>query len=220
MNRRQKISNTGFQLPAGLRSQHQPFHSNYSRQSGFPFGGISPFTQGQQPAQKKGLFSAFGRQKQQSQGGLRNLFQGAGNSTANQINPFYSGVTEPASASRGIASLLSPGGAGSGSGAAGVFSMESIQKWVGSTQQMIQTAQQALPMIQQYGPLVRNFPAMWKLYRSLNSEDKESDTDASTEVEAKDSLLLIEKDEKLSQKQSADIPKPAKPKTSVPKLYV
>ncbi|MDG5470832.1 VrrA/YqfQ family protein [Jeotgalibacillus sp. ET6] len=219
MNRRQKISNTGFQLPAGLRSQHQPFNSNYSRQSGFPFGGISPFTQGQQPAQKRGLFSAFGRQKQQSQGGLRNLFQGAGNSSPNPITPFYSGSNAPESSSRGIASLLS-GGSGSGSGATSAFSMASIQKWVGSTQQMIQTAQQALPMIQQYGPLVRNFPAMWKLYRSLNSEDKENDTDLSTDVEKEDSLLLIEKDEKLSLEPAVDKPVPAKPKTSVPKLYV
>ncbi|KIL46017.1 VrrA/YqfQ family protein [Jeotgalibacillus campisalis] len=217
MNRRQNISNTGFQLPAGLRSQHQSFNQFSQRQSMGPFRGVSPFSQRQQPAQKKGLFSAFGRQKQQGQGGLRNLFQGAGNSSSNQLTPFFSSASEPASASRGIASLLS-GGGNSGSGVASALSMESIQRWVGSTQQMIQTAQQALPMIQQYGPLVRNFPAMWKLYRSLGSEEKDSGEDSS--IDEKDDLAAIEKGSDLAQNTAVEKPKPVKPKTSVPRLYV
>ncbi|TDL35476.1 hypothetical protein E2R51_02055 [Jeotgalibacillus sp. S-D1] len=231
-------------MPTGVRSAQRPANPFSSRPNSSPFGGYSPFAQ-QQPAQKKGLLSIFNRNKS-APAGSGNFFQGGSQPAARGISNFLPGASQPASsgignflqgggqsastnfggmmpgaaqpAARGIASLLG-GSQGTGaSGVAGALSMENIQRWVGGTQQMIQTAQQALPMIQQYGPLVRNFPAMWKLYRSLKSDDTEKDDSVDNSVSA-------EEDSIISDKVSSDDPvhtepKPVRQKDSVPRLYV
>ncbi|OXS80425.1 VrrA/YqfQ family protein [Domibacillus enclensis] len=42
-------------------------------------------------------------------------------------------------------------------------------KWMEQARQMMAAAEQMRPLIEQYGPLVKNLPAMWKLYRAVQS---------------------------------------------------
>ncbi|WP_082220260.1 VrrA/YqfQ family protein [Domibacillus robiginosus] len=42
-------------------------------------------------------------------------------------------------------------------------------KWLEQARQVMATAEQMRPLIDQYGPLVKNLPAMWKLYRAVQS---------------------------------------------------
>ncbi|TFD92311.1 VrrA/YqfQ family protein [Jeotgalibacillus sp. R-1-5s-1] len=101
-----------------------------------------------------------------------------------------------------------PGGSGVLSGLTKNLSLESIQSFAGNAQKMIHTANQFMPLIHQYGPLIKNFPAMWKLYRSLNDE-----TDGVSEDDKPPENLSKQRDEK---------PKrlPAQIKSSIPKLYI
>lgn len=204
MNRRQTITHSGFQMPAGLRSVQRPPNMFTPSQTNQFFGGNATYPFMQQPAQKKGLFSAFKRNSPPAQGAFNQMFQ-----------PYAQPET------RGIASLFGGQTANAGSGVTGALSMENIQRWVGSTQQMINTAQQALPMIQQYGPLVRNFPAMWKLYRSLKNEDSQKD-EADTEeapLDAHDKFDEFDNNA-LADEEKINKPQPRREKTSVPRLYV
>lgn len=244
MNRRESIPRSGFQMPTGARYAQRPANTFSSRPYSNSFGGYSPYTQ-QQPAQKKGLLSIFNRNKsaqagsgnffqgtsQPSSRGIGNYLPGANQSTSSGFGNFYQGGGQSAStnlggmfqgseqpAARGLSSLLGGSQGTGGSGVAGALSMENIQRWVGGTQQVIQTAQQALPMIQQYGPLVRNFPAMWKLYRSLKSDDTEKDESADKQVSPKEDIIS---EEKISSDDSVHkAPKPVREKDSVPRLYV
>lgn len=49
-------------------------------------------------------------------------------------------------------------------------------RWLEQARQVMVTAEQMRPLIEQYGPLVKNLPAMWRLYRTVQSmPDPESD---------------------------------------------
>lgn len=51
-------------------------------------------------------------------------------------------------------------------------------KWLEQARQVMATAEQMRPLIDQYGPLVKNLPAMWKLYRTVQSmPDPDSEPD-------------------------------------------
>ncbi|WP_245153875.1 YqfQ family protein [Jeotgalibacillus proteolyticus] len=236
MNRRQSIPYSGFQMPGGhgAGQRMSPFSTRSSYQ---PQGGFSPFTQGRQQAgaQKKGLLSIFSRKNNVSAGqpGIGNMLSGANQFSQPGGSGFFQQGFSPAAgagqfmqgggeqAARGIGSLLggSQGSGGTGA-AASLLSAENLQRWVGSTQQMISTAQQALPMIQQYGPLIRNFPAMWKLYRSLKTEgdDKKDSEEAAEPVVNEQSLLKEPEDEKESVVTEAPVAR--RERESLPKLFV
>lgn len=51
---------------------------------------------------------------------------------------------------------------------------DSISRFLGQTQQILRTTQQIGGMVQQYGPIVKNLPALWKIYRGLNTDSKKS----------------------------------------------
>ncbi|KIL44427.1 VrrA/YqfQ family protein [Jeotgalibacillus soli] len=141
-------------------------------------------------------------------------------SASRGIPPLLQGQNSGVRNAGGIPSLLQgqTGGirnvGGLTRGITSAFSPQNIQKWVGNTQQMIQTAQQALPMVQQYGPLIRNFPAMWKLYRSMKSDDESSDK--------KEEVKLSESPSKIDHKKEAapNTQRKLQEKSSTPKLYV
>ena len=57
-------------------------------------------------------------------------------------------------------------------------------KWLEQARQVMATAEQMRPLIDQYGPLVKNLPAMWKLYRTVQSMP-DPDSEVDSEVEQK-----------------------------------
>lgn len=59
----------------------------------------------------------------------------------------------------------------------GLFNPETITRFLGQTQQVLRTGQQIVGMYQQYGPLIRNLPALWKIYRGLNSESSQESSE-------------------------------------------
>ncbi|WP_227395130.1 YqfQ family protein [Jeotgalibacillus aurantiacus] len=94
------------------------------------------------------------------------------------------------------------------------LSLDSIQSFAGNAQKMINSANQFMPLIHQYGPLIKNFPAMWKLYRSLNDEP-DGGSEAVKEIdEGQYDQNLSGLDEKKPRRSPAQI------KSSVPKLYI
>ncbi len=106
-----------------------------------------------------------------------------------------------------------------------------IMNILNQTQSVIQAVSQIQPVIEQYGPLVRNLPAMWKLYRSLKSDNDDSndqDTNDQNTAKAEESEESKQKQIKQKKQKNTSIKK-AKKKTSSskgsnkghrPKLYV
>lgn len=61
-------------------------------------------------------------------------------------------------------------------------------KWLDQARQVMATAEQMRPLIDQYGPLVKNLPAMWKLYRAVQSmPDPDSKDEQTNEPPKKES---------------------------------
>jgi hypothetical protein len=85
---------------------------------------------------------------------------------ARSANPFQFGPIANTRTS-GIPSWLTP---------------NSISRFLGQTQQILHTGQQLGGMVQQYGPIIKNLPALWKIYRSVNTsqENKEDKTNQAT----------------------------------------
>ncbi|OLN23378.1 hypothetical protein BTO30_05295 [Domibacillus antri] len=48
--------------------------------------------------------------------------------------------------------------------------------WIEQARQVMAAAEQMRPLIDQYGPYVKNLPAMWKLYRAVQSAPDPDDT--------------------------------------------
>lgn len=141
------------------------------------------------------------------------------------VNPFQFGpITRQAET--GVASWLNP---------------DSISRFLGQTQQILRTGQQIGGMVQQYGPLVKNLPALWKIYRGLNSESTPSENE-SNETQEKNQTNDEEifndeffsevwdehhvnekdnrkKDEENKKKQQKN-PRNLKEKKSIPKIYI
>ncbi len=124
-------------------------------------------------------------------------------------------------------------------GLQGLMNPSNISGMLGNVQKVLGMAQQVTPMVQQYGPLVKNLPAMYKIYRELNSSN-DSDTASeetvspSTEEAAETSQPIQEQTStKRSTRpkvkediQESDEPAPThkrrKPttKSSQPKMYI
>lgn len=123
---------------------------------GQPFGGPLPF----QPLQQargagggglRGILSRFLPGSRGIPGG--NALMGAGR------------LSSVANATQGLQGLTNPA---------------NISSMLGNVQKVLGMAQQVTPLVQQYGPLVKNLPAMWKIYRELQSNDDNTNDDEST----------------------------------------
>lgn len=81
-------------------------------------------------------------------------------------NPYW-GAMPPTSMGAGHQQRLNmpPGHLGGGM----AQSPSRLDSYMNTAQQFLSTAQQFAPVIQQFAPMVQNLPAMWKLYKGLQS---------------------------------------------------
>lgn len=186
----------------------------------------SPFGRPNRFQGMNGMSRMNGFQRQRSGGLLSRLLGGRGGfQQMGSANPFQFGSGMQMGRQAGVSGMLNPG---------------NISKFLGQTQQVLRTAQQVGPMIQQYGPLIRNLPALWKIYKGMNSStDSEEETELNLDhideesEESKDHEIVIESEEekldKKDQKKPSDdshlktTPKkkrPLEPKPSIPKLFI
>ena len=147
--------------------QQMPFSRNaFGRQPLPPNYGMraprqSPFGMMGQSRPMQGMPTGPGRKS----GGLLSKILnrgGTAQTAASQFNPLQGAAGFQRSSQAGgsvLKNIMNPG---------------SINGFLNNTQQVLKTVQQAGPMFQQfqqYGPLVKNLPAMWRLYRGLNSAE-------------------------------------------------
>jgi len=109
-------------------------------------------------------------------GFLSRLFQGGNRGfetmPRRSVNPFLFGSGVGYQEQTGLMRFLNP---------------ESISNFLGQTQQVLRTGQQIGSMVQQYGPLIKNLPALWKLYRGLQSKsDQDEEENTETDLEEED----------------------------------
>jgi YqfQ-like protein len=201
------------------------------RQGQMPMNRQSIYRPYQNPMMGGGQFSP--QMQARSGGGLKGLLSRImpGNQGAGAVNPqgLMQGIT---GASRTTGALQ------------GITNPANISSMLGNVQKVLGMAQQVTPMVQQYGPLVKNLPAMIKIYRELNNSSNEeaaSPTDDSTEKnlessasemtnhpsskqkDTKQPATMSNRDINTNQETKAnnkDHKRPAKPKSSKPKMYI
>ncbi|MBM6619277.1 VrrA/YqfQ family protein [Bacillus suaedaesalsae] len=117
-----------------------------------PYYGPRPFQQMPRQFPQRGASGGGGL--------LSKLF--SKNNSRMGMNPIIGGQTIQNSSGGFLKNLLNP------EAASGMFS--NIQKVMG-------VANQVGPMVQQYGPMVKNLPTLIKLYKEINSDDEETETD-------------------------------------------
>lgn len=111
------------------------------------------------------------------------------------MNRAIGGHAMPKSSGGILANLLNP------ENASGMFS--NIQK-------VMNVANQVGPMVQQYGPMVRNLPTLIKLYKEINSDDDNTESDVQS-IEEEIDIPTVEEEEFVFN---------SKDKSSKPRLYI
>ncbi|MGE7601198.1 VrrA/YqfQ family protein [Peribacillus sp. NPDC097675] len=213
----------GFQQPNGRRMQppgpfwgpqqppnnfSQPMRMGQGRSQGFqgPQAFRGPNNQQQRndqlPPKKEGLLSRIlGKSKQNA--APPNLFAPAGSTTNNSSSRSSGGGI--------LDNLTKP---------------DSINNMLNNTQKVLQAAEQFTPMVQQYGPVIKNLPSMWKVFRSISSENTETPAEENKPVTT--ATVAQEPTLKNDMRESDIVVEPAtevrpqkkRSRTSGPKLYI
>jgi hypothetical protein len=118
----------------------------------------------------------------------------------------------------GASKGFSPGATGfTGAGAKGLGSVHGM---LNNVQHALKLFQTVSPMVQQYGPLIRNMPAIWSMFKQINSTTDTTDKKATatkTTNKTKKKKTIVANNIKSSNKNRSI---QHRTKQSSPKLYI